>query len=375
MLRALILSVALFCLIIPVSGTLTTYIPANGSISSLDVMDIAESHDGMVAFATTNGLSLFDSGWVAIQSEPWEYDTGLQSNFINTIEFDKNNFLWLGFSAGVQKYDGIVFTRVGTDEFFSTMDIHDILRDGDAIWIANGNSGLNFCSEGNWEWIRPFTENGPGAYYITSMAKDHATGNIILTSRSNGIWKGVEDEHGFTFSQIPIDEERYGKITNAVAHPFGGVILFNRDTILHYSESNGISAITDPAALGPGTSRINDVALTEDGIFVIGTNNGLYGLNNDEIIIHITRNMVGVTSNEVTKVFPDAKGRWWFITKGEAGYYLPDNATEKIPVKFVTEFMPDNAATSESSSPIRIPVHYVSSLCVDLQNFFRIEIN
>ncbi len=360
MLRALILSVALFCIIIPVSGTLIAYIPASNSISSLDVMDIAESHDGTIAFATTNGLSLFDSGWVTIHSETWEYDTGLKDNFINTVAYDSNNHLWLGFSKGVQTYDGTVFTRVGTDKVFSTMDIHDILRDGKAIWIANGNSGLHYFSEGKWEWIRPFAENGPGAYFITSMAKDHATGNVILTSRSNGVWKGVRDKEGFIFSEIAFDEEDYGKMEHVVDNPFGGVILFNRDAVLLYSESNGITAIISPAALGPSTSRINDVRVTEDGIFVIGTNNGLYGLRDDEIIVHITRNMVGVTSNEVTKVFPDAKGRWWFVTKGEAGYYLPDVATEKIPVKIVAKSMPENPVSSESTSPILIPVHYVS---------------
>ncbi|WFN35178.1 hypothetical protein L1S32_03410 [Methanogenium sp. S4BF] len=359
MLRALIFCIILFCVITPVSGSVITYIPATGSISSVDVTDIAESHDGMIAFATTNGLSLFDSGWVAIQSEPWKYDTGLQDNFINTIEFDENNYLWLGFSAGVQRYDGITFTRVGSDEIFTTMDIHDILRDGDAIWIANGNSGLNYFSEGNWEWIRPFTRNGPDAYYIPSMAKDHATGNIILTSRFNGVWKGVQDEGGFTFLRIPIDEEQYGKITNVVDYPFGGIILFNRDTVLHYSESNGIAVITGPKALGPGVTRINDVAVTEEGVFVIGTNNGLYGVYNDEIIVHITRNTVGVTRDEVIKVFSDSKGRWWFVTKGEAGYYLPDDLNEKIPVTLVNAFIPENSDGSEASNPIRIPVHYV----------------
>jgi ligand-binding sensor domain-containing protein len=337
-----------------------TFIPATGSISSLEVMDISESHDGMVAFATTNGLSLYDSGWATIQKEPWNYDTGLQDDFIQTIEFDDKNYLWLGFSAGVQKYDGISFTRVGKDEFFSTMNIHDILCDNNTIWIANGYSGLNHLSEGGWNWIRPFTEDGPGAYYITSMAKDHATGDIILTSRSHGIWKGVSDEEGIHFSPIPIDEEHYGKMTTVVDYPFGGVILFNKNIILHYSESAGFSRITDTTALGPGVIRINDVAVTEEGTFVIGTNNGLYGYDNSEIIVHITRNILKITSNEVTKVYPDSKGRWWFITKGEAGYYFSDNTTEKIPVAMVNESVSEDSGMSEPSAPIRLAVHYVS---------------
>lgn len=359
MLRALIVFIGIFCITGPAYGAIITYIPANGSISSLDVTDIAESHDGMVVFATTNGLSLYDSGWATIQAEPWNFDAGLKDNFINAIEFDENNYLWLGFSAGVQTYDGTAFSRIGTDQFFSTMDIHDILRDDDTIWIANGNSGLSCLSEGNWEWMRPFTINGPDAYSITSMAKDHATGNIILTSRSNGIWKGVQGEQGFTFSRIPIDEGQYGKITHIVDHPFGGVILFNGDGILRYSESAGVEMVTGPAALGPGATRINDVVLTEDGTFVIGTNNGMYGLSNNEIIVHLTRNTQGISSNEVIKVFPDSKGRWWFITRGEAGYYLPDAAAEKIPVKIVNSTATDNSGSFEYSTPIQIPVYYV----------------
>ena len=359
MLRTIIFCFALFCIIIPVSATVVTFIPAGGSISSVDVMDISESHDGTIVFATTNGLSLFDSGWATIQKEPWKYDTGLQDDFIDCIEFDANNVLWLGFPGGVQQYDGRTFTRVGTDEFFYSMDIHDILRDDDTIWIANGNTGLNHFTGGKWEWIRPFAENGPGAYYITSMAKDHATGNIILTTRLNGVWKGVSDEQGILFSQIPIPEEQYGKITNVVDYPFGGVILFNQNNILHYSESMGYVTVADPATLGDGVTRMNDVAVTESGIFVIGTNNGLYGYHNDEIITHITRNTIGISNNEVKNVFSDSMGRWWFITKEEAGYYLPDDMPKKIPVIIVNEYKTDNSDWSESSKPIQVPVHYI----------------
>lgn len=376
MLRALIISVSLFCFIIPAavvpaSGALVTFIPANGSISSLEVMDISESHDGIIAFATTNGLSLYESGWTTIHEKPWEYETGLRSNFIQTSEYDINNDLWLGFSAGVQKYDGAAFTRVGQNEFFYTMDIHDILRDDDTIWIANGNTGLNHLSDGKWEWIRPFSENGPDANYISSMAKDHATGNIILISYSNGIWKSVSDENGNTFSQIPFDTKQYGDKFNVIDYPFGGVILFNKNYVLHYSDSGGITTIINSEMLGYGTSRINDVAITENGIFVIGTNNGLYGIcvigadnrfdgiYDEEIIAHITRNAAGITNNEVTKVFTDSKGRWWFVTKGEAGYYLPDTTVEKIPINIINESMKITFEGSEPSNPIVIPIHYV----------------
>ena len=359
MLRAIAICTILFCIIIPVSGTIVTYIPDNDSISSLDVMDISESHDGIIAFATTNGLSLFDSEWATIQAEPWEYDTGLQDNHIQTIEYDKYNSLWLGFSTGVQQYDGTAFTRVGTNEIFSTMPIQDILRDNDTIWIANGNSGLNRLSGGKWEWIRPFADNGPGAYFITSMAKDHATGHIILTTRLNGVWKGVSEGKEIQFSQIPIPEEISGKMTRVVDYPFGGVIVFNDNTILYYSESGGIVPIIDCAALGYGVTRINDVAVTEEGVFVIGTNNGLYGYHTDEIIIHITRNTDEISNNEVTKVFSDSKGRWWFITNGEAGYYLSDDIPEKIPVTIADEYKPDNSYETGSAHPIQVPVHYV----------------
>ncbi|WAI01033.1 ligand-binding sensor domain-containing protein [Methanogenium organophilum] len=358
MLRSVALCIVLLLIIIPASGAIITFIPGSDSISSLDVKDIAESHDGMIAFATANGLSLFDSDWATIQAKPWEYDTGLQDDYIQALEFDNNNNIWLGFAAGLQISNGTIFSRIGTNEFFNTMDIHDILRDEDTIWIANGNSGLSHFTGGRWIWMRPFTENGPGAYYITSMAKDHATGNIILTTRFHGVWKGVSDQEGITFSPIPYNDEEFGTIEAAIDHPFGGVILFNKNHILYYSESSGICLKADTKELGYGVTRINDVALTENGTYVIGTNNGLYGLSNDEITIHIARNIHGITSDEVVKVFPDSKGRWWFITKGETGYYFPEQTPEKIPVTIADDVTPDTPKISGSSVPLRIPVYY-----------------
>lgn len=370
MLRDLILCIALVCIIIPVSGTLITFTPDTGSISSLEVMDISESHDGKIAFATTNGLSLYDSDWATIQERPWEYDTGLQDNFIMASEYDENNELWLGFSAGLQKCDGTTFTRIGEDEFFYTMNIHDILRDDDTIWIASGNSGLFHLSDGKWEWIRPFSEHGPDAYYISSMAKDHATGNIIMTSHSHGTWKCVSDENGATFVQIPCNTMQYGNHFDVIDYPFGGVVLFNENYVLHYSETGGIATIINSDMLGYETTRINDVAVAENGIFIIGTNNGFYGISvigtnnrfygidDEEIITHITRSTTGITSNEVTKVFSDSKGRWWFITKGEAGYYLPYQTGGKIPVKIVNKEAEECSNEPESFATIKIPIHY-----------------
>lgn len=69
MLRSVALCIVLLLIIIPASGAIITFIPGSDSISSLDVKDIAESHDGMIAFATANGLSLFDSDWATIQAK------------------------------------------------------------------------------------------------------------------------------------------------------------------------------------------------------------------------------------------------------------------------------------------------------------------
>ena len=127
---------------------------------------------------------------------------------------------------------------------------------------------------------------------------------------------------------------------------------------MHYSETSGISPIADTHSLGYGVTRINDVALTEEGVYVIGTDNGLYGLKDNEIIVHITRNTNEITDNEVVKVFADSQGRWWFITKGEAGYCIPEYSIEKIPVLYMDISNIDASDASKSSNPLLIPVHY-----------------
>jgi hypothetical protein len=76
------------------------------------------------------------------------------------------------------------------------------------------------------------------------------------------------------------------------------------------------------------------------------------------VILHIARNIDEITSNEVTKVFADATGRWWFITKGEAGYYIPEIQPEKIPV-IRTDGIPQYPPEAVSSAdPMQIPVYY-----------------
>jgi len=65
---------------------------------------------------------------------------GLPSNIINSIAQDKNDFIWIGTSNGLCRYDGhrfITFKREGSNSLPAN-EISSLLIDGDFIGLEPG---------------------------------------------------------------------------------------------------------------------------------------------------------------------------------------------------------------------------------------------
>lgn len=330
-------------LVSPVAAVaVRTFSPAQDSIVSCDVRDIAESQDGMIAFATSSGISMFDGGWTSIHRTPWEYERGMRDDYLTALTFDDLNYLWIGYGAGVQTYNGEYFTNIDEGRIFQHMPVHDILRSDDDIWIAIGNSGLQRFSDGDWTWFRPFSGEGPGAYHIDRLARDHQTGTIYALSLGNSLWMNEGESDGQQFeevSNIPDIEA----ITGLTDYPFGGVILYTDSEIRLYSSTGNLTSLLFSGDLDSGDVRIRDVEVTEDAVLLIGTNNGMYVVADGEIQMHICRSSGELQNNKIIKVFPDSLRRYWFVTPYETGFVVGETAA-LIPIEYAEQYQ--NTATS-----------------------------
>jgi hypothetical protein len=314
------------------------FVPEKGSIHSSQVQDLVNTNkSGEIILATTFGLATYNGTWNVQHRFRDNLSAGLMDDYITAIEYDNEGNLWLGYSGGIQVYNGIYYRVFRDQELLKDPRVTDLQRWNDDMWIATGNSGLHRVHAGNWTWFKP-SETGKNRFYeADSLALDSARNYLIIATQKEGLWMIRSTDDPVQFEMIEGKDGSYGKMEHVRRDPFGGVYFFNTTSIIHYSQDRGFTGMVTAGDLSVNPITINDIAAGEDGRLVIATDDGLYVWENNRIYRHIGRFEGIGTSPSVKTVNIDAQNRIWFSTSGYTGYYLDTSDTgTPIPIEIVT---------------------------------------
>ncbi|MCO6473002.1 MAG: PEGA domain-containing protein [Melioribacteraceae bacterium] len=225
---------------------------------------VKENHrsDSLISTVLSNKithavLTLADTSlWVDYHSG----NSGMSSNFISTIEFDKNNNLWIGTQdKGFIYYDyenWLTFSP--SNSILPSERIQKIISNGDEIWVGT-TAGIVKIINDSWELITK-TNSPLLSDYIEDIEVDLngvfwiATDNG-LASYNSGTWHLYFPDN----SQIP---GRY--ITSIAVDGFNkkwigtldnGIAMFDGNNFTIYSEDNGALV----------NNKIQDISIRENG--------------------------------------------------------------------------------------------------------------
>lgn len=132
------------------SNLRTQYIPANSEISSNSIIDIAQDRNGFIWLATSNGLNRFDGKNYKIFRKNF-YDTNsIIDNSVTRLAVDKKNRLWIGYRGdGISCYDQLTnkFTHFFPDsanpQAFPFGETSVLFIDSkNTLWFSAGKNGL-----------------------------------------------------------------------------------------------------------------------------------------------------------------------------------------------------------------------------------------
>ena len=337
--RNLILILFILLIISPVSAEIKAYWPGfDNSISTSDVMDITNGPEGSVVFATSNGLCVFSKdSWTIFHSKAIDkrgYLQGIPLNdFVKCAEYDNSNNLWLGFSSGLQIYDGYTtpVTIRDSDKILSGCSINDLQSIGEQMWIATGNTGVYCYQNGEWKWFKPYSGSGLTATKISDMAVDYSTGTLVLASQNEGQYILLNDDSNNPHFKKIDDKSLSPDMREVRSGNKGGVYFFNRTDIAYYNRADGAVHVLNVKELSDFAYSISDLSLTKDGRIIIGTNFGFFAWK--EGIITESLSTKDLISSQIKKVFVDSHGRWWFTNKYYAGYYTKPEFSPVISIE------------------------------------------
>jgi tripartite motif-containing protein 71 len=144
--------------------------------------------------------------------------------FVTAIEYDHEGNLWIGYSRGIQIFNGVNYQTIRDQQLFKDPRIQDIRRWHDDMWVSTGNSGIHRYRNGVWTWFQPMAKNGPGFYEIREMALDPAGDSLIITTYDNGTWIIRSLEDPVVFEQIAAKDGSYPSLHYVRRDPHGGCI-------------------------------------------------------------------------------------------------------------------------------------------------------
>lgn len=350
--------------------TITLFIPTATMVHSNQIMDLVNipNSSGDVVLATSFGLSIYNGTWSTRHMTLDNVSEGLMDDYITAVEYDRNGSLWIGYSEGIQVYNGQYYRTIRDQQLFKDMQIKDLQRWNDDMWIATGHSGIHRYRDGTWTWFQPFSRGGPGFYEIDSMTLDPITNSFLIATEDEGLWIIRSPDNPIRFECIAARESGYGLLNHVRQDPVGGVYFFNDSTVVHYAHGINFTPVLTNRDLSITQPEINDLAAEPHGKLYLATDRGIDIWESGRLYRHLDRFEGIGTSSVVRTVHTDSVNRVWFSTQDETGYYLDlsgqlDAVSILTPMPLSTPIIP-----ADSGIPTTITTPWKEAMSATLPN-------
>jgi len=312
-------------------------------IHSTQIMDMVNVPNvpGSVLLATSFGLSQYNGTWSTRHINLNNISEGLMSDYITAIEYDHNGSLWIGYSGGVQVYNGQYYRTIRDPQLFKDPRITAIRRWNDDMWVLTGNAGIHRYRDGRWTWFQPESVKGPGFYEASGMVVDSAANALIIASDREGLWRIPYQVDPIQFECIAAKDSTYGLLKQVRRDPLGGALFFNKTMVAHYAQNTLFTQVLTSDMLFVSGPDINDVAAGPDGRLYLATDRGMYIWKNGRVVDNLNRFTGLGTLPIVQWVSVDAENRVWFSTNDEVGVVTDkSNYQDLLTINTVTSEAP-----------------------------------
>ncbi|MCX7611024.1 MAG: T9SS type A sorting domain-containing protein [Ignavibacterium sp.] len=185
------------------NGLWSTIDSTNSPFNKHYIMDINQTQDGKLIFATRNNGVFIKDGNIWINFNP--INSPLPDTFVHCIAIDKQNQIWFGLpNYGIAVYNlnnGTWKLFNDNNSFMGIGDLNFIVVDKlNKVWVGTDLFGLYFYDGNKWTKVLKSLYPSPGSLQaITSMAVDNSNSKWITTINQGGIYKIGKSINDTTF--------------------------------------------------------------------------------------------------------------------------------------------------------------------------------
>ncbi len=240
----------------------------------------------------------------------------LTDNDINCIAFDNTGVMWLGTPKG----PAIYFTMIGGSSDLPDFDIRAIGFDQiDNTWIGTQNGGL----------VKTYIDRHEGVRYWVPYNK--STGEIpdnwitsIASATQNVIWVGTA--HGGIITNNGFGWKSYNRLNSSLpTNNVAAITVAEDGTVWIGCSGGGLQAGSvsyfDGSAFhtiyfSPSCSTIFAIFADSKGRIWVGTNTGIYIIENNSQKAYLDKETIGLHLDEATGFAEDKYGNIWISLNG-----------------------------------------------------------
>jgi signal transduction histidine kinase/ligand-binding sensor domain-containing protein len=252
--------------------------------------------------------------------EVWQSDNGLPQNSVEAIRQTADGFLWLATQEGLVRFDGVQFTvfdKNNTPQIRHNHIVSLTIDKKGTLWIATLAEGLVTYANGIFKTVlnTPQLSGTQTRHLYTDFH-----GAIWVSTRDSGVIR--IDSSGVKHYSV-----RNGLVSNnswEVVQDFkeriwvageGGVSVITNDTILTFTQKDGLAAKENYALLG-----------SHSGDVWIGGRDGMqkFALENNKLrLMQQIKKSDGLPGSGVYEMCTDQQGNMWIANnRGLVRYYM-----------------------------------------------------
>ncbi|HHT21960.1 MAG TPA: hypothetical protein GXZ87_01440 [Bacteroidales bacterium] len=305
-------------------------ISTRDGLSNNTVLGMVQDYNGMMWFATMNGLNRFDGYNFTVYKHQTDNPNSLSDNFVTCIELDKYGNLWIGTANGLNCYNRETnsFTRFfqsDKGQSISNNYIRALLADKDGyLWIETRAASCDRMDIQKKTFTRIPHKNGEfeGNYYYHQIFKD-SKNNIWIGGRCFLPLMIKNSNPNKIVENIPIRGTQFLDLNSYVETTEGKIIGFGLEKKMFVfdkakNEFNKIEGIT----LSGNPCRA--VIDKKDKIWV-GGYNGLQVIDlkrkTATSFFNQPMNDFSIPSNTIYFVYKDKDENIWLGTNQGVGFY------------------------------------------------------
>lgn len=295
----------------------------NDGLSQSSVTCIVQDELSTLWFGTQDGLNRFDgSGFEVFLADETE---GLESSYINCSYASSEN-VWFGTNNGLTKYDVATntFETYPIKENNSIQVVSISSFNGNLLWLATSESGLYI--------FNTKTKESKGLYQFFEQRK--ITGvysiseNKALVTANNGNELFLIDKHNSTSKQINLPSDFI--INKIINYENDKVVLATNRGVYEYDYlTEEFNSKFENITYKFGVQNITDILYhNETGWYLTTRGNGLFWVNENNVINHITEDIFQRTAllfNDINVVFRGNSGTIWLGSNRGVSSFHPLN--------------------------------------------------